>query len=115
MTEAQEKAAVRRGVALLDRFEPKWFKKINPATFGLRDSNQCALGQVYGEYFKGLQTLASKAVTKVMKAHGIRLEDVIENVTVDPEYYGFNSDGSNISFERMGQQWLRAAARRSKG
>lgn len=112
MTLAEEKAAVRRGIKLLDLVEPKWFKKIDPKDFNLASAVQCVLGHVYGEYGDGLKAIAEQQMRKLFKGSSIKfLENEPE---IDGEYYGFEPGDSNDQAERMGQQWLRAQAARVK-
>lgn len=48
---------VRRGAYLLDEFNPRWARKVDPASLDLRMSCLCVLGQVYGHYHGGLRHL----------------------------------------------------------
>lgn len=131
---AKELAAVQRGVALLDQVKPNWFTKFKQRQFDLSEPNQCALGQVYGEYTKGLQRLAEDGIAQLLKASGLKFSESQEvafearsihtGEQVDPEldgeYYGFDvedrANGGNLGarYERMGGAWLYFAAQRSK-
>lgn len=46
--------SVQNGVALLDKECPGWYRKINPATIDIMSLNYCILGQVYGDFQRGL-------------------------------------------------------------
>lgn len=46
-----------RGAILLDRRQPDWWKKIDLRILNLRLSKLCILGQVYGDFFVGVDQL----------------------------------------------------------
>lgn len=48
---------VDRGVKLLDKKKPKWFKKIDLKNLDLNSESNCVLGQVYGSYTDGCDKL----------------------------------------------------------
>jgi hypothetical protein len=49
---------VERGAALLDRKKPGWREKVNPETLEMWVGCSCVLGQVFGDFFRGLVLLA---------------------------------------------------------
>lgn len=53
----EQRLAAKRGAHLLDERMPGWAKRINPATLDMGSGCQCVLGQTYGEYEDGVQTL----------------------------------------------------------
>ena len=48
---------VDAGVALLDERLPGWHKEIDADNLNLSDCNECVLGQLFGNYVKGLGVL----------------------------------------------------------
>jgi hypothetical protein len=48
---------VHDGAAILDKANPEWYKNVNPDTINLRSSKDCVIGQLYGDFFNGLQTI----------------------------------------------------------
>lgn len=53
---------VKAGIALLDaKGPPDWRDKINTATLDLMETDHCVLGQVYGDYGKGIDALIPDA------------------------------------------------------
>ena len=49
---------VTRAAALLDRAAPGWENTINTETLDLHTVDNCVLGQVYGNFFRGYAALA---------------------------------------------------------
>jgi hypothetical protein len=126
LTQRQATTRVKRGVELLDRVNPDWFKKINLKTFQLDDANLCVLGQVYKDFWQAIEDLA--------KVPGVKLEKFVSEddaacdcdycvqdreyfePDLDAIYYGFNLDtdgeDTNEQFELLGQTWVRAINRK---
>ena len=50
--------SVDNGAALLDERLPGWRDHIDPATLELADGCHCILGQLFGDYGKGIDILA---------------------------------------------------------
>lgn len=48
---------VRAGVALLDREEPGWFKRVDLARLNVGSCSMCVLGQLFGAYASGVAEL----------------------------------------------------------
>lgn len=74
--------SVNRGIALLDAKVPGWFNKVDPKEIDLYSSFNCILGQIFGNYQRGLWVLPNPGY-----GHYNRLEP-----------YGFNP--------RRGLHWL---------
>ena len=49
---ARDRAA--RGAALLDEADPGWADRVDPGALALGDGQACVLGQLHGEYRRGL-------------------------------------------------------------
>ncbi|QXD15591.1 hypothetical protein GQ464_001210 [Rhodocaloribacter litoris] len=49
---ARERAA--RGAAYLDAVDPGWYRRLEPDTLALADGSCCVLGQLHGEFRRGL-------------------------------------------------------------
>lgn len=48
---------VSKGIKLLDKVKPDWWKKIDLRTFDMGEANYCVLGQSFGNFFSGLKHL----------------------------------------------------------
>ncbi len=48
---------VSRGVKLLNRVKPGWFRKVRPRKLNMADCWECILGQLFGEYTTGQSEL----------------------------------------------------------
>lgn len=46
--------AAQRGAKLLDRVRPDWYMQVQPGNLDLADTEQCVLGQLYGNYRIGV-------------------------------------------------------------
>lgn len=86
--EAKLKAAVRRGVKLLDSVTPGWIDRIDLTKLDLRDPNCCMLGQLYGEDFVQGTRRLSNALLEARK-NFICLFDV-NCSELSVEEYGFD-------------------------
>ena len=51
------KARVSKGVKLLDKECPKWYKKVNLKKLDMHTGDGCVLGQVFGNYITGMKSL----------------------------------------------------------
>lgn len=58
MTKESIPDRARRGAALLDQVRPGWWKSITPEDIEMSSCHWCILGQVYGHYSCGVDTLA---------------------------------------------------------
>jgi len=72
--------SVDNGAALLDERLPGWRDHIDPNTLELADGCNCILGQLFGDYGKGIDILA-----------------------VSPTKYGFVK--SRTTYERLTAAW----------
>lgn len=50
-------AAVDQGWALLDERRPNWRKCVNPDAVNMMFADTCVLGQVFGDFYRGLFVL----------------------------------------------------------
>jgi hypothetical protein len=57
LAELDAEAEVCAAAAMLDRVKPGWRDRIDPATLDLRSNELCVLGQLYGDYRRGLVSL----------------------------------------------------------
>jgi hypothetical protein len=55
---------VARGAALLDEYVPAWFNKVDLDRLDIGNCTNCILGQVFGSYQVGFNTLAELAPEK---------------------------------------------------
>lgn len=61
---------VKAGVAFLNVIKPKWFKKINLKKLDLSNGYTCIIGELEGEYSKGIEVFGiSGAVAEKMGFH----------------------------------------------
>lgn len=54
---SEEHRAVIRGAKFLDKIRPGWYREVKLSSLSMNDCHQCILGQIYGEYTRGLFTL----------------------------------------------------------
>ena len=54
VTPAWAAARAREGAAFLDGADPGWAARVDPATLALGDGRSCVLGQLHGDYRRGL-------------------------------------------------------------
>ena len=77
MTKTQER--VQRGIAFLDRNAPGWRDKIDLATLDLVNCKRCVIGQIFGEYVKGVNVILGEAGRELREQfvsdHAFALED----------------------------------------
>lgn len=108
----QINAAADRGAILLDQFKPDWFKAARLKQLEMSSTEQCMLGQTFGSFGYGLRELALTAIKKTIAGTGLRLEDE-DALTIDPIYYGFNTevadastgDSYSAAFSQLGERW----------
>ncbi len=54
ITLAQARQRAQRGAAYLDEVDPGWHRRIDPAMLALDDGAYCVLGQLHGDFRRGL-------------------------------------------------------------
>lgn len=89
---------VARGIALLDKVKPDWWKALDGVNLNLWHSSDCVLGKVYGGYWTALDYLCP---------HGSHGADAAQ-WSID---HGFNADMLADKFE-VEAAWLNAARTR---
>lgn len=73
--DAELKERVERGIALLqEKHGDAWVEMINMKTLALDEVNRCVLGQVYGDYGRGVAELFDGSVVKATE-YGFDLAD----------------------------------------
>lgn len=112
-TPEKARVIVKRGVRLLDKAKPGWFRKINLAKFDLGDEHRCVLGYVYRDFFAGLAKLVTDAKAAGVKDLRMPPRRYWEESRVSEYYYGFNFT-ANAHAEHLSQQWRRVISRRQK-
>lgn len=65
---------VARGAELLDRVKPEWFTLIDLGTLDMALPRYCILGQLYGNYWDGLELLELTGTRDVQAYYGFDLE-----------------------------------------
>lgn len=68
------------GAALLDARMPGWFRDINLDDLNQASTLSCVLGQLYGEYYKGIESLNVGGVDERV-AYGFSSNDDYVNLT----------------------------------
>ena len=94
-------ASVMRGAKLLDEKSPGWHRRINLHALDLNDCQECILGQVYGEYANGLETLFAGDQKYFSRYH-----------------FGFSSTytgGKDRGMRRLTAAWMRLIVKRILG
>lgn len=71
MTDIDYAPRVAKGAALLDRAEgPGWVGFVTDFTLDMSSAHECILGQLYGTYRDGLETLGLNSDTDAPAEHG---------------------------------------------
>lgn len=97
---------VRRGLRLLDRVTPGWWKPINPKSLEISNRGMCVFAQATHSFEKGIIQIAQKAIE--MKLRGVKTIDNRKNdfawfkerpyehlpkdIIIDVYHYGFEPD-----------------------
>ncbi len=72
MATATETKAIKATVRALDQVKPGWRQRVNPRKINMFSTDDCVIGQVYGDYFVGLhslrQTLGKPYIAAIMPA-----------------------------------------------
>jgi hypothetical protein len=93
--DAQIKESVIRGIERLNKvFGPDWVDEVDPRSLLMSNCSSCVLGQVYGDYYIGLEKL------------GIDLEDDDEerdDETEDGIFFGF--DAIDGEYKELDEAW----------
>lgn len=82
--------SVKRGAALMDENDPRWFEKINLESLDMKNPCLCVLGQVYGRYGSGLKEILSDG--EYADWISLASEGSDTNLISKPEFYGFCFD-----------------------
>lgn len=83
---ATMQSQVQKGARLLDDRYPRWYKKINRRFFNVSSTLTCMMGQLYGEFFHGLERLG---ISPAMASK-----------------YGFATTNSNAAYLRLNSLWI---------
>lgn len=79
--------AAERGADLLDDMSPGWFNLVDLNTLEMSLFSTCVLGQVYGEYGLGMESLGFDINNEV----GAR--------------YGFHANRGELDYNRLNASW----------
>lgn len=93
MTKTQER--VERGAALLDERLPGWAQEIYVENLDLSDSCDCVLGQLFGDYLKGVRVLG-----------------LADETWAEPARLGFHRPDRRTQWETLSRAWRSLIARR---
>jgi hypothetical protein len=105
---AYYRKAVRRGIELLDKARPAWFREIYVPELNLGSTQYCMLGQLYDDYTEGAERLSEvltglrERFAKVGKNSAIW---GLDSACLDPEWYGF--EALSASRTGYGEEWNR--------
>lgn len=104
-TEVPYAEEVQAGAALLDEKAPRWFDHVELDDLNLGDIFGCVLGQVYGDYFSGVEAIIPTEVNE----YG-------EVATVDTGQFGFMApitEEPDIDWvEHLDHHWRRVITER---
>lgn len=82
-----------KGAALLDERMPGWADRIDLATLGMASMGRCVLGQLYGGYATGIETLFPDHVLSISPDHPAHV-------------YGFDlRDPSRAAWQALTDAW----------
>ena len=71
MTPMRDRVAA--GAALLDAVRPGWAEVVEPADLAMESCADCVLGQLYGHYAKGLESLGLDPFVAVPSPFGFEI------------------------------------------
>ena len=92
VTAAQAQARVERGAAYLDEIDPGWYRRIDPDTLELSSGRACVLGQLHGEFRRGLSRTHLLDLSSAPRAnlspvaYGFRCVQGVPNDVQDQDY-----------------------------
>lgn len=77
---------IARGINLLDEVNPGWLDEINPYRLNINSASDCVLGQVYGNYHRGLSKLWGRK-RKVLGLFSVRRSEI--EIAAKSKAHGF--------------------------
>lgn len=89
---------VARGMRLLNKIYPKWWKKISFRQLNLASCKECVLGQLYKDYENGCKEITEKTRGKINTYDEIRVR----------QKYGFSASLSLYSYDTLTIQWKKS-------
>lgn len=96
------RASVARGIALLDEKVPNWVESINWEILDIELCGDCIVGQIGGEYIRGLRVL------------GV-IDDNYRPTSLTPPDYGFEVyPDSALTYDWLTREWKAVATDRLK-
>ena len=109
----QTLASVRAGATFLDKKFPGWEKRIDPTILELSSEKSCILGQLYGDFNKGVIKLGPRYVADGDPSDGY----VSEKGGKWAEVRGFDTDEGWVvagapSYEALNCAWMYEIAKR---
>ncbi len=107
MKDANVEGRVARGVKFLDAQLPGWYRKVSLVELQMNLTCQCVLGQIFGHYADGLETLdiSNNRAIEMGFDSNINARDVMGRW--DPEPQG-------AEFNILTSVWRRVIAERQK-
>ena len=117
-----ESARAKIGATLLDVFKPGWAAEINKVTLKLDDCAVCILGQLFGSYSKGAESVFAMQVTEPPREGGPFFISSNPAVNAACERAGFvlpnTPDGlvdrREVAYKKLTAAWKREVNRRVK-
>lgn len=95
MSVSIEERRVNKGIKLLNRIYPDWYKRIDLDTLDMSSYSRCILGQLFREYAYGISYLSD--------------ETRYRNITFSATEYGFDIYGRDHdeyeAYDRLNQVW----------
>jgi hypothetical protein len=86
---------VRRGIELLDKVTPGWFRPINPRTLKVSNREFCVFAQAKHEFKAGIVQVAEEAIRKGVKGVRLLKDQDLARIT------GFTQRWDNYKLDRM--------------
>jgi hypothetical protein len=109
--------AVARGVKLLDKKKPTWFKRIKLDRLAMPDAHACILGQVYAPAESSDPFASGPAGFFIaLERLGFAVSSLADvSALQQAQKHGFNlAGGSNEDWSYLTEKWVRVIKRRLK-
>lgn len=76
----ETRAAVRKGVSLLDEVAPDWREYIDKSRLLMHSGDRCILGELFGNYWAGLYILFGDFQSSLGVEHGFSMYTKLQDI-----------------------------------
>lgn len=104
-----ETVRAKIGATFLDVIRPGWFREINLSTLRMASCQACVLGQLYGDYWKGAETLFA------LRANGNKTtkfdtDQGSHQAAIEAGFH--NGDNDTVKYGTLTDSWKREINKR---